>query len=155
MSIESAVGQGTSVKIRLPLFLQPDSSFDSMVDSPGAAVLKILLVDDDQDIRFLVARMLKSKGHLVETCVGGREALDHLAEHELPDLVIMDQNMPGMDGIRTLAKLRESYPDLPVLISSGQPDIQEWECFRSPHVGILSKPFDMEELAKKLRELRS
>lgn len=154
IDISSEVGRGTTVKVRLPLFARHESSTDSSSDHDRTGALRILLVDDDQDIRFLVARMLKSRGHAVETCGGGREALDHLATHEAPDVVVMDQNMPGLDGIATLAKLRETHPTLPVLISSGQPDIQDWECFQSPNVGVLSKPFDMAELVAKLSQMR-
>jgi DNA-binding NtrC family response regulator len=49
--------------------------------------------------------------------------------------------------------LRRSHPDLPVLIASGQPDIQEWEAFRQAHVAIIAKPFSVDEIQEKLAEL--
>jgi DNA-binding NtrC family response regulator len=57
-----------------------------------------------------------------------------------------------MNGAQTLAAVRGLQPELPVLISSGQPDIEDLECFRQPRVGIISKPFDMEEIRTKLAQ---
>ena len=52
--------------------------------------------------------------------------------------------MPGLDGIQTLARIRERHPAMPILISSGQPDIENWECFRQPDLAVISKPFTLE-----------
>jgi len=52
-----------------------------------------------------------------------------------------------------MERIRAMGIDLPILISSGQPDILEWECFRKPNIAILSKPFDLEELDAKLAEI--
>ncbi|MEN9308949.1 MAG: hypothetical protein RL173_2881 [Fibrobacterota bacterium] len=153
MEISNDPSGGCLVKIRLPRIpvpIDPASSFP--VSSGVPDTLQILLVDDDPDIRFLVTRMLKANGHTVVSVAGGQDAIDRVASGPLPDLVIMDQNMPGLDGIRTMERLRETHPDLPILISSGQPDIQEWDCFKKPRVGVISKPFDMAELMGKLDE---
>jgi len=88
----------------------------------------------------------------VKTVPGGKEALECLCNGETPDLVILDQNMPGINGVQTLAQIRGLRPDLPILISSGQPDIHEWACFQQPNVAVISKPFDMEEIKAKLAE---
>jgi CheY-like chemotaxis protein len=86
---------------------------------------------------------------------GGKEAVRLVQEGFKPDVVVTDQNMPGMDGIQTLEALREIDPDLPVLVSSGQLDIEEWECFRKPGVGVISKPFGIRELHDKLATFRA
>jgi len=151
--LRSAVGEGTVATILLPTVPRPRKSDPAPPFSGGP--LRILLVDDDPDLRFLMARMLRIAGHAVETAESGQAALEEIAGGVVPDLVVMDQNMPGMDGVRTLAGIRELQPDLLVLISSGQPDIHEWDVFRQPNTGVISKPFDLGEIAAKISELRS
>jgi CheY-like chemotaxis protein len=112
----------------------------------------VLLVDDDEDVRFLMSRMLKAGGMKVVAVDGGAAALESLRSGLTPDLVILDQNMPEMNGIQTLEKIALTHPNLPILISSGQPDIETWPCFQVPHVAVISKPFDMDELLKKMAE---
>jgi len=155
MEIESKPGSGTVVTVRLPrITVEPESS-PPKVEAGDRGPMAILLVDDDMDIRFLVERMLQSQGHSVRSAASGASAIEILASGEIPDLVIMDQNMPGLDGVQTMAKMRVLQPNLPILISSGQPDIQEWDCFREANVGVLSKPFDMAELLAKLAQMGS
>ena len=62
--------------------------------------------------------------------------------------------MPGMNGIQTMERLRALHPGLPILISSGQPDIEEWPCFQQPNMGVISKPFELNELLAKLAQFR-
>jgi len=100
-----------------------------------------------------MTRMLIKAGvSRLKAFAGGKEMLESLSPMDLPDLVILDQNMPGMDGAQTLARLRHRYPEMPVLISSGQPDIEQWECFQLPRVGVISKPFNLEEIQAKLAQ---
>jgi PAS domain S-box-containing protein len=150
LEIESVPGRGTTVTIRLPRIGSPGLQELAVPSRLVTTPLSILLVDDDDDIRLLVTRMLRAQGHRVEVVTGGKQAIERLFQGTPPDLVIMDQNMPGMDGVTALSEIRKTHPTLPVLISSGQPDIQEWECFRSPHVALLNKPFDHHELLAKL-----
>jgi len=58
-----------------------------------------------------------------------------------------------MSGVQTLEKIRLLLPEVPILISSGQPDIQNWECFRRPNVGVIPKPFEMGELLARMAEM--
>ncbi len=151
LEISSEPGRGTTVKIVLPRIPAPAKTQPGREDGSESETWRILLVDDDPDVRFLVERMLKREGHSVVSVDGGQAALDQLGR-DVPDLVVMDQNMPGMDGITTLEKIRQILPTLPVLISSGQPDIQDWPCFRSPNTAVIAKPFDVAELKAKLLE---
>ena len=116
--------------------------------------LKVLLVDDEEDVRFLMTHMLRKAGiKQVQAVPGGREALDSLHSGAVPDLVILDQIMPGLDGVQTLSLIRQLHPDLPVLIASGQPDIQEWDVFKQDHLAVISKPFSLNEFKVKLAEI--
>lgn len=121
--------------------------------APFLGPLKVLLVDDDPYVCELAEWAFgKAGGFQVKAVFSGEEALESLGSGPTPDLVILDQNMPGMNGIQTLAKIRILHPDLPVLISSGQPDIEEWSCFKQPKVGVIAKPFGIEELLAKVAE---
>jgi CheY-like chemotaxis protein len=151
MGITSEPGKGTTARLLFPRI--PDPAQELPVAHPvlDLNALKVLLVDDEEEVRLLVPRMLEQAGvHQVEIVSGGQEAIESLQSGQIPDLIILDQNMPGMDGVRTLALIRDYYPDLPILISSGQPGIQDWQCFKQPRVAVISKPFSLEEILAKL-----
>jgi len=153
MDITSAPGAGTTVKLRIPTIPDPEPKPEAEVPSPPPGGLNVLLVDDDEDVLYLVARMLKAAGFQVKPVPGGEEALENLRSGAIPDLIILDQNMPRMSGVQTLEKIRLLLPEVPILISSGQPDIQNWECFRRPNVGVIPKPFEMGELLARMAEM--
>ena len=66
----------------------------------------------------------------------------------------MEQFSLPVDGVQTLALLRLTHPELPVLISSGQPGIQDWDAFRQAHVAVISKPFSLKEIQVKMAEMQ-
>ena len=153
MEISSALGEGTRVKLRFPRIPAPAQEQVIDLSPPNPRALNVLLVDDDEDVRFLTARMLKNAGHQVKAVAGGQEALESLDEGPLPDLIILDQNMPRMNGIQTMEKIRNLHLDMPILISSGQPGVEKWPCFMQPKVAVLSKPFEVDELMAKLAKM--
>ena len=153
IDISSQPEQGTTVKLRFPRIPAPVQSEPEPVDSPvlSLASMNVFLVDDDEDVRFLMTRMLKQAGvHKVKTFSRGSEVLEDLHSGNFPDVVILDQNMPGMNGTQTLELIRQLLPDLPILISSGQPDIEVSPDFKKPKVSVISKPFTLEEIQAKL-----
>jgi two-component system, chemotaxis family, chemotaxis protein CheY len=79
---------------------------------------RILVIDDDDDLRETVRRILESRGHSVQEADEGGAGIAHLAERA-PDLVITDILMPGQDGIATLIELRKAFPKLKVIAMSG------------------------------------
>jgi PAS domain S-box-containing protein len=155
LEIESSPGNGTSVRIRLPRIqpLQkpaPDASATSSIN-----LNSILIVDDDDCIRTLLVSMLRLEGiPRVEAVSSGESALHALATREVPDLVILDHNMPGLSGTQTLDMIRLNHSELPVLMASGQPDVENWPCFQRPNVAAISKPFTLNELRTKLCQLK-
>lgn len=154
LELDSAPGQGTQVRIRLPRLAVPELPAPVPAPLRSGLPAKVLLVDDEEDLRFLMTRMLRQAGVAqVQAVAGGRAALDLLRSGAVPELVILDQNMPDLDGIQTLALMRRSHPDLPVLIASGQPDVQEWDAFRQAHVAIIAKPFNLQEIQEKMAGL--
>ena len=90
--------------------------------------LNILLVDDEQDFLDPISFWLESKGYKIRTAGNGKIALD-IIEKAVPDIVLLDINMPVMDGIDTLKHIREKHPDLPVIMITSEierlPALQE------------------------------
>lgn len=119
----------------------------------NARSLCVLLVDDEELIRGTVLNLLEVMGHQVEAVDGGAEALRRFENGLSADLVILDVNMPGMDGVETLTRLRALRPDLPVLLATGFVDDRIPTILaRSGHVRLLKKPFKMSELQQVLAD---
>jgi CheY-like chemotaxis protein len=116
--------------------------------------MRVLLVDDDELIRASVPTMLELFGHRVVTAAGGPEALHLLATDATFNLVILDLNMPEMNGADTLRHLRRLEPALPVILATGHLDAATADLLKQDgHALSISKPFSMEELERKLKEL--
>ena len=85
---------------------------------------KILLVDDEDSIHLLYREELEEEGYEVHSALSGEEALDQLKIIS-PDLIILDINMPGMNGIDVLRQIKETNPDLPVILSSAYQEFKQ------------------------------
>ncbi|MEA2083843.1 MAG: response regulator [Thermodesulfobacteriota bacterium] len=85
---------------------------------------KILVVDDEDSIHLLYGEEFEEEGYEVYGALSGKEALDKLNDIS-PDLVILDINMPGMDGIEVLRKIKEINPNLPVILSSAYQEFKQ------------------------------
>jgi len=85
---------------------------------------KILLIDDEESIHLLYREELEEEGYEVHSALSGEEALDKL--HIIsPDLVILDINMPGMNGIDVLRRIKEINSNLPVILSSAYQEFKQ------------------------------
>ena len=109
---------------------------------------KILVVDDEQEIRSMVKMHLELEGYLVMTATEGREALTQLSN--APDLILLDINMQGMNGIDLCSSIRD-YISCPILFLtarvSGQDKVNG---FKAGGDDYITKPFDMEELLARI-----
>lgn len=76
---------------------------------------RILVVDDELDVLELIVKRLRADGHEVVAAGSGAEALDAVARGGLPDAAILDVDLPGMDGIELLHRLRQERADLPAM----------------------------------------
>jgi CheY-like chemotaxis protein len=112
---------------------------------------RILVVDDEQMIRDVVAEILRDEGYLVDLAPDGRSALEQIGEQQ-PDLVLMDVMMPGMDGREAYAAMRarRDLTEVPVILMSAavprrrlDPDIDAY----------LPKPFGIEALLELVERL--
>jgi DNA-binding NtrC family response regulator len=80
-------------------------------------VSKVLIVDDEPNLRRLYRASLEDDGHEVITADSAEDCLTRL-ERESPDLVVLDVRMPGMDGLEALGKILERHPRMPVVLNS-------------------------------------
>ncbi|MCB9781284.1 MAG: response regulator [Alphaproteobacteria bacterium] len=114
----------------------------------------ILHVDDDDDIREIVALVLEEMGGVrVTSAAGGQQALDAMA-HERPDMVLLDVMMPGMDGPAVLSRIRQDpgLAALPVVFLTAKSLRQDRERLRAlGAIDIIEKPFRANELIERLR----
>lgn len=112
----------------------------------------VLVVDDTPANLEILTQMLKDKGHRPRPVPSGAMAL-RAAEHEPPDLVLMDINMPEMDGFETCRKLKasDSLSQVPVLFISARSDTYDKiQAFRSGGVDYITKPFDLDEVTARV-----
>lgn len=106
----------------------------------------ILIVDDEQSYRQLLSLVFESDGHIIRTAMNGREALELLSS-EPADVIISDVKMPDMDGIEMLRAVRETQPDLGVILMTAFASVQTArEAFKLGADDFIQKPFDVEEL---------
>ncbi|NIA04495.1 MAG: response regulator [Proteobacteria bacterium] len=111
---------------------------------------RILLVDDEEGIQLLYREELKEEGFAVISAYNGEEALEKF-KREAPDLVILDINMPGMNGIEVLRQMKEINPDLPVILNSAYQEFkQDFGTWASED--YIVKSADMSELKQAVKK---
>jgi CheY-like chemotaxis protein len=152
LEINSRPGQGTEVLLTFPALDPVPAPPEAAPEPAGSAVdLSVLVVDDDELIRESLVPMLEIMGHRAQAAPGGEEALALLRGGLQVDLVILDMNMPGLNGSETLARIKAFRPGQAVLMASGYND-SEVSRLVSGHAGVscIQKPFSMKELKRKL-----
>jgi DNA-binding NtrC family response regulator len=117
---------------------------------------RILLVDDDEDIRSLVRAFLQSDGHEVFSCGDGHRASELFHKRNDIDLLLTDLQMPGISGIVLADQLTALRPSLPVIIMSGMVLNEELQSIiASNRWRFLEKPFQVPKLLDTVHELLS
>ena len=143
MRIDSREGQGTTVRLLLPNVEPrvPAQGEGVSEASPAAAApgARILVVDDDPDVRLFLATVLGELGHAVEAVESGETALAAV-QAAPPDLMLIDFAMPGMNGAQLAQAVREQYADLPIIFVTGYAESEQLE-EAGVDVPVLRKPF--------------
>ena len=112
--------------------------------------IRLLLVDDETSFLNPVAKRLKKRGITPELASGGEQCLSIL-ESQTIDVVVTDIKMPGMDGIRLLKAIKDKYPDIQVILITGQASIQDGvEGIKAGAFDYLTKPIEIEQLLEKI-----
>ncbi len=113
---------------------------------------KILIVDDDPDIRNILNLLLRREYETAEAACG-QDAVNYMQENRETDLVILDVMMPGMDGIETCEKIRE-FSNVPILfLTAKSAERDRLTAYQSGGDDFLSKPFSQPELLAKVKSL--
>ena len=114
---------------------------------------RILIVDDDASQAEALGRILGLEGFVTETAPGGREALEQLAASQV-DLVLADLKMPGMDGIELFGRIRQNWPELPVIIVTAHGTIDTAiQAVREGVSDYVQKPIHVEDLLLRFRRI--
>ncbi len=111
---------------------------------------RILLVDDEESIQLLYREEFEDEGYIVDSAYNGSEALTKFRENP-PDLVVLDINMPGMNGIEVLRQMKELQANLPVILSSAYQEYkQDFGSWASE--AYVVKSANMDELKATVRK---
>jgi CheY-like chemotaxis protein len=153
--VYSEVGQGTTFKIYFPrvVLRTGDGPHDVPATRPSGGSESILLVEDDANLRALVARVLNGLGYTVHVASSGIEALAIAVDSSIPlDAVITDVVMPGINGRELVEKLIASRPGMGSLLMSGYTDDDVLRRgVLHGQTAFLQKPFTPDQLARKVR----
>jgi len=153
LRIESKEGEGTIVRLLLPRIsgeivgdgVERDiaTPATASAETPSA---RILVVDDDAEVRAFLADILGTLGHQVETVDCAEAALASLAQRA-PDLALFDFAMPGMNGAELARTARKLHPEIPIVFVTGFAESDQLEGALGGEVPVLKKPFGVEDLA--------
>lgn len=115
--------------------------------------MRILIADDEQCVRKLIAMIMEERGYATITACNGREAVQLCAEYA-PDMIILDVMMPQIDGFEACSQIRALDPTVPVLFLSAKGDVVDRKTgLRMGADDYLAKPFDEEELVLRVEAL--
>ncbi|GMQ80882.1 MAG: hypothetical protein BMS9Abin05_0311 [Rhodothermia bacterium] len=147
IEVESELSSGTTFTLSFPISTgQSDGRADSFRDASFEPV-SVLVVDDEDMVRKVIDRLLTLRGHAVSSVPSGLDALDEL-ESRAFDVVISDQGMPEMSGRELARKIRGLYPTLPVILLTGDTDLN----VDSNDIAlVVSKPFQANDLEEAIR----
>lgn len=150
ISVTSEEGKGTRFEIHLPMVGDTDSIGPRRRRAePAKGSGTVLVIDDEPVVRNSASRLLRRLGYTALTAADGDEAL-RLYQHRDPviDLVLIDLNMPGMDGHQCFVELRRIDPHVRAILSTGYGlDGKAEAAIQEGMVGFLPKPYNMTELA--------
>jgi signal transduction histidine kinase/ActR/RegA family two-component response regulator len=152
ISCQSVVGQGTTFRLLLPLALERSARVTVPAFHPRGGTGRVLIADDDIDIRETVSRILDSAGYSTLAVADGNEACAAVRSEHF-DLAFLDVVMPGPTCHDLVDRLRRIRPDLRILLSSGY--AAETEVLRLAQdlcSGLLVKPFAFAELMRAIRD---
>lgn len=145
--IESRVGEGTTVRMYLP-----ETQVNAIAQTHTAPLadtllkhVKLLVVDDDSDVRNFLLESLDSLGYDVVGAIDAEEAMAKFDQHGA-DLVILDFAMPGLNGDVIAQELRLRDPQLPIIFASGYADTAAVMAAVGSEAVVLRKPFSIDEL---------
>jgi PAS domain S-box-containing protein len=150
VTIASRLGEGTTVTIYLPHSTRPLSQEPIAHGTPPRGRETVLVVEDNPEVQEVAGLLLDQLGYRVLHAPSGAAALELLASGEAIDLVFTDVVMPGeLDGLVLARRIKEMYPDIAVLLTSGY--AKAWHTLEAG-LPIIRKPYQLPSLARAVRE---
>jgi two-component system NtrC family response regulator len=115
---------------------------------------RILIVDDDENIRKVLTTILEDEGYIVEAVENGKRAIEK-TKRNFYNLVLIDIRLPDMEGIELLTKMKDTVPKTRKIIITGYPTLQNAiEAVNKGADAYILKPFDMESVLQTIRDQR-
>jgi len=162
VSVKSAPDQGSSFTLYFPFSNDVAQPSRAMLVPPAPATIasvgagqKVMYVDDDEALVFLVKRLLTRRGYVVNTFTNPKLALEALrADPGQADLLVTDFNMPGYSGVDLIRDVTALIPNLPMALASGYvtPEIER-DALEAGAKALIHKPNDIEELCDTVQKL--
>ena len=156
IAVASHLGQGSTFTIYLPEAAEPAPQEKRTIAREEAATsdrpYRVLLVEDNDEVGRFSTGLLEDLGYVVKRACNASEAIDLFAEDEFAaDLVFSDVVMPGMNGLELATLIRERYPGVPVVLTSGYSNVLA----DNAHSGfeLIQKPYSVEALSRILRKV--
>jgi CheY-like chemotaxis protein len=159
IQVKSVQGKGTLFRLFFPAIVNSARETTPPISQSGTwkGTGRVLIVDDEPDVRTVVARALEVSGFTTEEAVDGLEGLEYFKKNSRDlRLVLLDLTMPRMDGEQAFHEMHRLNPDVPIILMSGYSQKLTLERFvDAKPAAFLSKPFDYRSLQTCLRQLPS
>ncbi|QUV86129.1 response regulator [Chloracidobacterium aggregatum] len=160
LRVESEVGKGTAFHVYLPVANQPAAGVPASGSQrlsflkPSAQARRVLVVEDDPDVRATVEAALLAGGFAVVEARDGQAAWNIIQQQAGRfDLVVTDVRMPNVNGVQLASSIWETYPDLPVLFISGYADRDDTRQSFAFRDNLIYKPFTAAEIVEKVKSM--
>ena len=151
VQVESALGQGTTMRIALPLAVGTPGASVTVPSGVAGSVAGVLLVDDDLAVRTTTRRLLERHGWRVLEAEDGEAALALFTAHrDQIAIVLTDVRMPIMDGVQLAHHIRRVAADFPIVFFSGYDELEQQALGSIASVPLIAKPFGTSELLSVL-----
>ena len=141
----------SQLRKRAPAKDAGDSPEESVPPESPSGALKVLYVDDEEEFVRTMAERMEMRALGGEVALSGEEAL-HMLEGDVPDVMVLDLRMPGLDGMEVLRRVKSSYPQVEVIVLTGRGSEQDEE--EAKNLGAfayLMKPVDINQLMETVR----
>lgn len=156
VALRSKPGEGATISLflprtRIPAKVRPTAGKQA-IPMQDLSDRQLLLIDDDDQVREMIADTLTDTGARVISAASGEAGLRHLQKLR-PDLMIVDFAMPEMNGAEVTSLARATYAGLPVLVVTGHAISEELDAVTGPDVRVLRKPFTLDSLLNAISEM--
>jgi len=112
----------------------------------------VWIIDDDRSIRWVLERVLTQAGIKVTCFDSAQGIMERIIAHDVPNAIVADIRMPGLDGLQLLTKIKAAYPEIPVIIMTAYSDLESTvAAYREGAFEYLSKPFDVDKAVELIK----